>query len=80
MVSHWHTFNKKTSLLVQSNIITFANYIYYTSGGCPFGRDEVWNITWPATSASSSARQKCPGNSEAAGENVYLLTNVLQMC
>ena len=36
-------------------------------GGCPYGRDEMWNITWPATSASTTARQKCPGGSESQG-------------
>ena len=39
-------------------------------GGCPFGPDEVWNITWPATNASTIARQKCPGSSEAQGKTV----------
>ena len=39
----------------------------YTLGGCPFGQDEIWNITWPATNASTIARQKCPGSSEAEG-------------
>ena len=39
----------------------------YTLGGCPFGQDEMWNITWPATNASTIARQKCPGSSEAEG-------------
>ena len=41
--------------------------IYYIIGGCPFEQDEVWNITWPATDASTIAQQKCPGNSEAEG-------------
>ena len=42
--------------------------MYCTLGGCPFENDEVWNITWPATNASITARQKCPGNSEATGK------------
>ena len=49
-------------------------YSYYcTLGGCPFGQDEVWNITWPATNASTTARQKCPGSSEAKGKNVLFV-------
>ena len=45
---------------------TFVNFI--SLGQCPFGPDEVWNITWPATNASTTARQKCPGGSEAEGK------------
>ena len=41
---------------------------YQNLGGCPFGQDEMWNITWPATNASTTARQKCPGSSEAQGK------------
>ena len=37
-------------------------------GTCPFENDEIWNITWPATNASSRATQKCPGGSEATGK------------
>ena len=43
-------------------------------GGCPFGQDEVWNITWPATNVSTIARQKCPGGSEAEGKLYNLFT------
>ena len=43
----------------------------YSLGGCPFGQDEVWNITWPATDASTIARQKCPGSSEAEGTKYF---------
>ena len=47
-------------------------YSYHTLGGCPFGSDDMWNITWPATDASTTARQKCPGGSEAQGTyNMY---------
>ena len=49
-------------MLVNSNV--------YSIGGCPFGQDEVWNITWPATNSSTIARQKCPGSSEAEGKTV----------
>ncbi|XP_065910282.1 uncharacterized protein [Dysidea avara] len=35
--------------------------------GCPFNRDDVWNITWPATGVDKEATQKCPGGSEATG-------------
>ena len=42
----------------------------YEAIGCPFGPDEVWNITWPATNASTLARQKCPGNIEAEGSYI----------
>ena len=48
----------------------FVNSNFYSLGGCPFGQDEVWNITWPATDASTIARQKCPGSSEAEGKTV----------
>ena len=41
----------------------------YSLGGCPFGPDEVWNIIWPATSASRVAIQKCPGLIEAEGSH-----------
>ena len=41
--------------------------LLHTLGGCPYGQDEMWNITWPATNASTSARQKCPGSSESQG-------------
>ena len=30
----------------------------------------MWNVTWPATNASTIARQKCPGSSEAQGKTV----------
>ena len=36
-------------------------------GGCPYEQDEMWNITWPATNALTTAKQKCPGSSEAQG-------------
>ena len=39
----------------------------------------MWSITWPATNASTTARQKCPGSSEAEGRNVpctYVHTQV----
>ena len=42
-------------------------------GGCPLGEDEMWNITWPATNASTTAKQKCPGSSEAEGKNVVTM-------
>ena len=41
--------------------------LLHTLGGCPYGQDEMWNITWPATDAFTTARQKCPGSSEAQG-------------
>ena len=44
-------------------------YSYHILGGCPLGEDEMWNVTWPATNASTTARQKCPGSSEAEGDN-----------
>ena len=43
--------------------------LYYTLDGCSLEQDEVWNITWPATNASTTARQKCPGSSEAEGKS-----------
>ena len=45
-------------------------YSCHTLGGCPSEQDEVWYITWPATNASTTARQKCPGSSESQGKNV----------
>ena len=51
------------------NSIPCVCYSYHTLGGCPLGEDEMWNITWPATNASTTARQKCPGSSEAEGKN-----------
>ena len=52
-------------------------YSYHTLGGCPFGQDEMWNITWPATNASTTARQKCPGNSESQGTNELVVQQKL---
>ena len=75
----WHTFTRLclyvTCTFLTSGVkFTFVNSNVYSLGGCPFGRDEVWNITWPATNASGIARQKCPGGSEAEGKTVkYLL-------
>ena len=31
--------------------------------------DEVWNLTWPATSSGQIVRQKCPGGAESIGTN-----------
>ena len=50
------------------NTPLYLHYSYDTLGGCPFGQDEIWNITWPATNASTTARQKCPGSSESQGK------------
>ena len=37
--------------------------------GCSSGQDEIWNITWPATSANQiTAPQKCPGGNETEGK------------
>ena len=41
--------------------------LLHTLGRCPYGPDETWNVTWPATNASNIARQKCPGGSESQG-------------
>ena len=49
------------------HIVNSECYSCYKLGGCPFGPDEVWNITWPATNTSTTAVQKCPGSSEVEG-------------
>ena len=62
-------------MYVYNNLVLFCTstlkyYLHHTLGGCPYGQDDVWNVTWPATNASTTARQKCPGSSEAEGNNV----------
>ena len=48
-------------------ILHLESEMLHTLGGCLYGQDEMWDITWPATSASTTARQKCPGSSESQG-------------
>ena len=60
----------KYVILVKFTFVDSILTNFYSLGGCPFGQDEVWNITWPATNASTTARQKCPGSSEAQGKCV----------
>ena len=61
-------------MFLNNNVYTYSKlipgvfYSYHILGGCPFGEDEMWNVTWPATNASTTARQKCPGSSEAEGD------------
>ena len=47
--------------------------------GCLLERDDTWNITWPTTSISQVAIQKCPGGSEAEGmlPHTALVNNLL---
>ena len=61
--------------IISSNVLylKIKYYSHYTLGGCPYGRDDVWNVTWPATNASTTAKQKCPGSSEAEGKNILLV-------
>ena len=64
--------NLKTELCISSYICTsrLKYYLHHTLGGCPYGQDGVWKIIWPATNASTTARQKCPGSSESQGDDV----------
>ena len=54
-------------MLNDQHAIQLTCYHNCILGGCPYGPDEMWNITWPATDASTTVRQKCPGGSEAQG-------------
>ena len=48
-------------------IVHLKMELLHTLGGCPYGPDEMWKVTWPATNVSTTARQKCPGGSESQG-------------
>jgi len=54
-----------TPCYVQAHCLPIS--LLYIAVGCAHQKDTIWNITWPKTNIGESARQKCPGGSEAEG-------------